>query len=382
MALFVFGAGATRGASFVNPAEDPCLPPLDGDFFTQLQRVRNPKHRKLIDSVLADVVEIFGSNFETTMETVFTTLEHTRRMIETTGESRHFKSKKLGEVSGRLKQAIAVVLEDSIAERAPDGTSRQNPRVCTFHKKFVAKILRPRDAVISFNYDCVLDYALKAEGNKKWNAKRGYGFLLGSHGASFKGHEQWQPPDPAPEAETVHLYKLHGSLHFYVEEKKAKNAVVTLKQRPYTKQKGAMKFTIIPPEWHKKYDAGFFPKLWKSASDAIYDARDIVVVGYSLPPTDLHSTALFRTGVKPNSLRSLVVVNPDREARKRVRSVLQRGLNPGTRVLSFDRFDHFVAASRELWDAPATPSVTLPDQPLPTAGAIDTDRSLPTPATT
>ena len=26
MALFVLGAGATRGASFVNPANNPCLP--------------------------------------------------------------------------------------------------------------------------------------------------------------------------------------------------------------------------------------------------------------------------------------------------------------------------------------------------------------------
>jgi hypothetical protein len=29
MALFVLGAGATSGASFVNPANNPCLPPLD-----------------------------------------------------------------------------------------------------------------------------------------------------------------------------------------------------------------------------------------------------------------------------------------------------------------------------------------------------------------
>ena len=32
MALFVLGAGATSGASFVNPANNPCLPPLDLDF--------------------------------------------------------------------------------------------------------------------------------------------------------------------------------------------------------------------------------------------------------------------------------------------------------------------------------------------------------------
>jgi len=359
MALLVFGSGATRGASFVNAATDPCLPPLDGDFFTQLQRVRNPKHRKLIDDVLADVVGIFGHNFETTMETVFTTLEHTRRMIETTGESKHFKSKELAEISDRLKQAIAVVLEDSIADRASDGTSRQAPRICEYHKRLVSELLRPRDAIVSFNYDCLLDYALKADGSHKWNARRGYGFSLGSGGASLKGYDHWQPTDPAPEPETIHFYKLHGSLHFYVQESTKKKAVVTFKQRPYTKQKGKLQFTIIPPEWHKNYDAGVFPRLWKSASDAIYEAREIVVIGYSLPPTDLHSTALFRTSVKPGSLRSLVVVNPDREARKRVRSVLQRGFSRDTRVLSFDRFEHFVAASRELWDSSrASPPTT------------------------
>jgi hypothetical protein len=45
MALFVLGAGATRGASFVNPAKNPCLPPLDLDFYAQLQRIANSKHR-------------------------------------------------------------------------------------------------------------------------------------------------------------------------------------------------------------------------------------------------------------------------------------------------------------------------------------------------
>jgi hypothetical protein len=57
----------------------------------QLQRIRNPKHEETIKSVIEDTVELFGINFQVTMETVFTTLEHTARMIETTGENRDFK---------------------------------------------------------------------------------------------------------------------------------------------------------------------------------------------------------------------------------------------------------------------------------------------------
>ena len=52
-----------------------------------------------------------------------------------------------------------------------------------------------------------------------------------------------------------------------------------------------MRFTILPPESEKAYDRGIFTGLWKAAG-AIHRARQIVVIGYSLPSTDLHSTAL------------------------------------------------------------------------------------------
>lgn len=116
MALFVFGAGATRGCSFVQPTKSPCIPPLDRDFFTQLQRVSNQKHQKLVRAVMQDVVELFGPNFDFTMETVFTTLEHTIRMLKTTGKHRDFKVADLQAKRDRLKQAIAVILEDSLTK--------------------------------------------------------------------------------------------------------------------------------------------------------------------------------------------------------------------------------------------------------------------------
>ena len=52
MALFVLGAGATRGASFVDPVKNPCLPPLDLDFYAQLQRIANSKHQKTVREVI------------------------------------------------------------------------------------------------------------------------------------------------------------------------------------------------------------------------------------------------------------------------------------------------------------------------------------------
>jgi hypothetical protein len=345
MALFVLGAGATRGASFVDESEYPCIPPLDRDFFTQLQRVQHKKHTQLIRKVMHDVVDLFGQNFDVTMETVFTTLENTIKMLDVTGENRDFRKKNLVAIRDRLIQAVAVVLEDSLTEQATRAM-----RSCNFHEKLVAELMQAGDEIISFNYDCLIDDALRQHGSDKWNPRYGYGFDLGSRGSNLTGDSYWAAKALLPTTKTIKLHKLHGSLHFLISEKKSGDYSVALKKRPYTRQNGNLKFTIIPPEWHKGYDKGAFAKLWGNAAAAIHRAQHVIFIGYSLPTSDLHATALFRTSVKRKSLKSLVVVNPDRDSRKRCRMVFQRGLSPDTRVLSFDRLEHFVAAPRATWE--------------------------------
>jgi hypothetical protein len=237
-------------------------------------------------------------------------------------------------------------MEESLTEKSEEGRGSREVRSCKHHNRLVRSIVRSRDEIISFNYDCLIDYTLKAHGDYKWNSHFGYGFHLGSRGSNLTGDENWKPENECPREETVKLYKLHGSLHFDIHEDKK----VKLKSRPYTKQIGQMKFTIIPPEYHKAYDEGVFKGLWSQAGLAVHRASSIVLIGYSLPPTDLHSTALLRVSVKNESLRSLVVVNPDKEARQRAQSVLQRGITPKTRILVFDHLAEFTAADRELWD--------------------------------
>jgi hypothetical protein len=339
MALFVLGAGATRGASFVDPLENVCLPPLDADFYAQLQRIGNSKHRELVRKVIQDTVELFGVNFQVTMETVFTTLEHTARMIETTGENRDFKRADLHAKRDRLKQAIAATLEESLCS----GGKREG-NICENHRLLVSA-MKPRDEIISFNYDCLVDETLRRDGSNIWNPRYGYGLKLGRRGINLTGDEQWRPKSPSAKDMTIKLYKLHGSLHFDVKKENVK-----LKHRPYTKQAGNLRFTIIPPESDKRYDEGVFKNLWKNAGQALHRARHLVVLGYSFPATDSHANALFRISVKREALKTLVIVNPDREARRRSRDVLRRGLDSQTRVMVFDKFSEFAAADRKLWD--------------------------------
>jgi len=343
VAVFVLGAGATRGASFVDATENPCLPPLNTDFFTQLQRIQHSKHRDLVNAVIADTVDLFGVNFNVTMEAMFTTLEHTIKMVSATRETRDYKKADLQAKRDRLLQALAAVMEEALTKSGSTRAVHQ----CKWHQRLVKDILQAGDEILSFNYDCLIDYTLKNHGSGKWNPRYGYGLPLGARGAKLKGDERWRPTDLANKDETVHLYKLHGSLHFLVQ----RDGKVRLKERPYTKQHGNLRFTIIPPESHKPYEEKPFRGLWAKAAAAINRAQCLVLIGYSLPPTDLHATALFRTSVKKGSLRSLVIVNPDREARKRTRDVLQRGLTQKTRVLVFDELREFVSTDRRLWDA-------------------------------
>jgi hypothetical protein len=345
MAVFVFGAGATRGASFVNSSKNPCLPPLDGDFFTQLQRIQNSKHNATVQSVVEDTTDLFGVNFRTTMETLFTTLEHTARMVETTGESRDFKKGDLEAKKERLKQAIAATLEESLCAGGRHGVE------CKHHAALV-RDMKASDELISFNYDCLLDETLKNHGKSKWDARYGYGFLLKGRGA-LTGDQHWQPSTPAGSKEaSCHLYKLHGSLHFQVKGRQGDLSFhdVKLKDRPYTKQNSKLHFTIIPPESNKSYDRGVFKRLWKLAGQSLHRAKTLVIIGYSFPPTDSHANALFRISVKKAGLDNLVIVNPDREARRRTRDVLSRGLGGSTRVHVFDYLSEFAATPRTLWD--------------------------------
>ena len=343
MAIFVFGAGATRGASFVNPTKNPCLPPLDSDFFTQLQLINSQKNKKVAEKVLEDVVELFGINFNITMEKMFTTLEHMHRMLKTTGESRDFKRDEIKTRRERLVQSIAAVFEESLTQQGRKFCE------CKYHNKFVANILQPGDSIINFNYDCVLDYSLKSKGDKKWNPRYGYALPIGSGNRKLPGEEHWMPNDPTKDKSNILVYKLHGSLHFWEQGKKDK-AKVILKKHPYTRQRGDLRFTIIPPEWHKSYDEKTFKLLWQKAGSNLHKTKHLVLIGYSLPSTDLHSTVLFHVSIKKKGLKSLVIVNPDHEARHRIRNVIWRGINNKTKILAFNSLEEFIAVDRKLWD--------------------------------
>lgn len=334
MTVIVLGAGATRGASFVTPGSGTCLPPLDTDFFTQLQRLTGSKHQATVAAVIRNTVDLFGTNFAATLKGTFTVIEHTLRMGRAIGRTK----KELTRTRDDLLQAIAATLEESLA----DG---RDLRGCTYHHWLVDQLARG-DTIISFNYDCLVDEALKSRGSGKWNARYGYCLPLPVGRGGSIDEAAWNPAPPATKDETIKLLTLHGSTNF----RRRDHRVIDLKERPYTRQHGNIHFEIIPPESNKRFDEGPFKALWFTASAAIRRATTLVLVGYSFPVTDQHTSALFRLSVRRDSLRHVVLVNPDREARRRARDVLAPGLSGQTRVHVFDSLAEFTKAPTSLWE--------------------------------
>jgi hypothetical protein len=334
--VVVLGAGASRGAEFVEKGRPRCLPPLNADFFTQLQRINTVRHQDTVKSVLDDVLTLHGPNFALTLEQYFTQLE---AMIAMVRLSKH-ESGKLGlddlqKMRTNLLEALSAVLEESADVAKQKSPARKTP--CSYHASLV-RALKPKDTIISFNYDCLIDHALRLFGDGKWSAQYGYGFPTPSR---VKGYDVWNAPSaPTAQNASINLLKLHGSLNWFPFPADARRSI-RLREKPY-KQHGQKLYEIVPPEYVKTVGTRpIFPVLWSHAELALRRVKVLAFIGFSFTPTDLHVEAMFRLALaEAAELKRVIIVNPSREHRQRIRSVLSRALAKGAPVVQFETLAH------------------------------------------
>lgn len=342
--VVVLGAGATRGAEFVERRQPVCEPPLNMDFFTQLQRVSSRKHQETINAVLKDVRRVYGSNYRVTLEQYVTQLESLRAISELVPVTTvTFTIEGLDAMRRRLLNALSAVLEESADVAKAQSVARQHR--CAYHKALIENLQR-RDTIISFNYDCVVDDSLRAHAAGRWSAKYGYCFPSPSR---VTGHQAWDA-EAAPTGvnQTINLLKLHGSLNWRPLPN-VDDAEIQLRERPY-KQAGDKDYELVPPENAKRLDGRFVLKrLWGSAERAIRSAKVICLVGFSFTPTDLHVDSLFRMALGNNQrLERVIIVNPSPDHRRSIRGVFRSQLDRDVRLVQFDRFGQFAPHARGL----------------------------------
>jgi hypothetical protein len=251
----------------------------------------------------------------------------------------------------------------------------QNGPVSPAHAR-LAKALGGDDAVLTFNWDTLMDRAMAALPN--WTSDSGYGI---TPRRVFR--DGWVDPrsDTNP---SVRLLKLHGSTNWLTSARylDGRSGKVTLTQtsspdtlylfesasRPYDcydgrfmggytafsygyyppnilddegrtidkghvliraipRVPGVPKGTsgsaglvsmplIIPPIKQKQYDifGSLFARIWGQAEDMLVKADNIILIGYSFPHTDHRSVKLFTDAfMRRSSIPSVKIVNPHPE---------------------------------------------------------------------
>lgn len=210
--------------------------------------------------------------------------------------------------------------------------------------KKLAHFLENNDAIISLNYDTLIDTALMDYG---WDAKKGYG--LKSSPQNFRGFSTVKKTEHPC---LVKLFKLHGSLNWFTRKKKSESLSVLFTKKPSCilspqnlrwKEKSGYIRQIIPPIYGKFFAHNFWQSLWTKAFDSLISCDNLIVIGLSLVPTDFHLRSLFGRvktlrKIKNNPFKKVTIVNPNSDVMKEFKHILRGCKQRFIHISTFEKF--------------------------------------------
>ena len=190
--------------------------------------------------------------------------------------------------------------------------------------QFVNCLRQENAAIISFNWDLVLDQQL-FEGEVS----------AGRYGLTRKfrdGPVLLKPHGSLNWYEASQMQKVREEKHVTIfKHKKDEQRIEAFLYPRQIKSKVGKRYTplIIPPTYLKNYKRPVFRRLWNNCTDVLSTPRKLIFLGYSLPAADLHAQFIFRCGfhnqiegrVKNSTERhertgpaEVIIVNPDQDA--------------------------------------------------------------------
>lgn len=161
-----------------------------------------------------------------------------------------------------------------------------------------------RSAVISFNYDTVLEQAL---------TRCAFPFSYGTSRVTGYGD--------SGQGDALPIFKLHGSTN-WAEHPDGRGA--TAFPTYLEARENRRPSVIVPPTWQKVF-VGPLADVWRGAVTMLNRATRIIVVGFSIPTSDTHFRYLLSAGLMRNvSLRELRFVGPEpADLEQRTKAILQ-----------------------------------------------------------
>jgi len=217
-----------------------------------------------------------------------------------------------------LKLIQSVLINSEKKLKAPEGE----------YNRLVSR-LNQNDTIITFNWDLLLDNilgreAIDKQSDKFVNAREQYPqyinfkYNLSAHSEWQAAHARIKEPYEIWTSDLGYYLKLHGSVDwFYCSNE---NCYSWQKVFPLldstidvfcSECHEKLDILIIPPILNKGYRSyPLIRRIWNLASQEIRSASEIIIWGYSLPPTDFYSAWLLRQG-REASLEKLVIINPE-----------------------------------------------------------------------
>ena len=176
--------------------------------------------------------------------------------------------------------------------------------------KAISKI-KNTSAIITFNYDLAIDVALTSQ-----KIEYSYNLVdntdLGIPLLKLHGSLNWHKTDN----EDIGYYGIEALIHdfrskYFNDEltEKIEFKVIT---SPIPEKQKYIPF-IIPPTWNKTMYHKSISSVWQKAASCLNEARNIFVLGYSLPESDSFFRYLYALGTQgPSRIRRFWVFNPDK----------------------------------------------------------------------
>jgi hypothetical protein len=249
------------------------------------------------------------------------TLDYARSSAPALAEHQYFSTGMLG-VAGWSKPANWISPVANIQQAVQSGSLKGEWYGCPPYEFYLGVICGyfnkggpgRRDTIVSFNYDTVIEDGLEALG------------VPFSYGA--EACIGWKTPEALRRAQgaRIRVLKLHGSVNWCSGLKdwagtdsrlgEVPISVATAKNRQisafesYAKLRGlGLTPQLVAPTWQKAL-AGGLSAIWSDAVSAVRTATNIIILGYSMPPTDQHFKYLLAAGLQENiSLRKVFFVN-------------------------------------------------------------------------
>jgi len=341
-AVFIFGAGATRGA--FHDALIP--PPVDNDFFDIANQLQGHGTETLARRVLASVWDLYN-------ETRGISLEQYYRDLETReGIGRFVKPPNQPMRWGKRRKELEELIRRVYIHTTCDTSGPSfKPKASEIHQQ-ILKHLVPGDTIVTFNYDLVIEESLKQL--TTWRPTDGYGVKV--HGSTGEWCKNWissgNQTTRSREIESkVLLLKLHGSINWRLYN----NNQIRLKDRPYVVRRnrankpGRETISILPPGWKKEgITHQPFSAFWREAGTRLQNCKSIIILGYSLPETDLLAQALFAEIIRSRAsrgkkalLRELYLAEPNEKVKAKFSKIFSPVLGPSGELFKSENIQEF-----------------------------------------